>query len=185
MFSTEALHLESFLKWSSVMSSAWETASANSSKEVRLSPVHTDLVMEYWVLRVDTVPGTVDNPAVWALVGQAGHYNNEFLVSSAALACFLVADGIVISKEVSEFQWLVRQQFAFGKNPVSSDRALRQRRAGTCWHPLQSQVAFLQAPALSQVFFFFFKYKVVEVLYVVWILTLYWMYDQQMSSPIQ
>lgn len=127
MFSVEALHLESFLQWSSVMSSAWETASANSSKEVRLSPVHTDLVMEHWVLRVDPVPGTVDNPAVQALVGQAGHYNNEFLVSSPALACFLVADGVVISKEVSEFQWLVRQQFAFGKNPVSRDRALRQR----------------------------------------------------------
>lgn len=85
------------MKWSSVMSSALERASANSSREVRLSPVHTDLVREHWVLPVDLVPGTADNPAVWTLVGQAGHYDDEFLVSLAELACFLVADGIVIS----------------------------------------------------------------------------------------
>lgn len=67
------------------------------------------------------------NHAVWTLVGQAGHHDDEFLVNSADLACFLAADGIVISKEVSEFQWPVRQHFTFGKTPASRGKTWRQR----------------------------------------------------------
>ena len=120
----------SFLKWLSVMSSAPEIISANSSiaffwsREVRFSPVHADLVREHRVLQV--LLSTVDHHAVWTLVGQAGHHDDEFLVNSADLACFLAADGIVISKEVSEFQWPVRQHLTFGKTPASRGKTWRQ-----------------------------------------------------------
>lgn len=46
----------------------------------------TNLGSEHWLPRIDPVLGTVDNHAIWVPVGQAGHHNDEFLVSSAELA---------------------------------------------------------------------------------------------------